>query len=86
MENQQTVFSTQLIQKMMTIRKNILKSDSNLHDGDGRKYMKSPLVNPLVRPNLQYEFRGIKSPRSGWLYKKERMEEMYQNNEISNAK
>ncbi len=51
-------------------------------DGDGRKYMKSPLVNPLVRPNLQYEFHGIKPPKTGWLYKKERMEEMYQNNEL----
>ena len=51
-------------------------------DGDGRKYMKSPLVNPLVRPNLQYEFRGIKPPKNGWLYKKVRMEEMYQNNEL----
>ncbi|MCX7019997.1 MAG: site-specific DNA-methyltransferase, partial [Candidatus Sumerlaeota bacterium] len=51
-------------------------------DGDGRKYMKSPLVNPLVRPNLQYEFRGVKSPKTGWLYKKERMEVMYQNNEL----
>ena len=51
-------------------------------DGDGRKYMKSPLVNPLVRPNLQYEFRGIKPPKTGWLYKKERMEQMYQNDEL----
>ena len=51
-------------------------------DGDGRKYMKSPLVNPLVRPNLQYEFRGVKPPKTGWLYKKERMEEMYQSNEL----
>ena len=52
-------------------------------DGDGRKYMKSPLVNPLVRPNLQYEFHGIKAPKTGWLYKEERMEEMYQNNELA---
>ena len=51
-------------------------------DGDGRKYMKSPLINPLVRPNLQYEFHGVQSPKTGWLYKKERMEEMYQNNEL----
>ena len=51
-------------------------------DGNGRKYMKSPLVNPLVRPNLQYEFHGIKPPKTGWLYKKERMEKMYQNNEL----
>ncbi|MYE87557.1 site-specific DNA-methyltransferase, partial [Candidatus Poribacteria bacterium] len=59
-----------------------IKERFKFDDGDGRKYMKSPLVNPLVRPNLQYEFRGVKSPRTGWLYKKERMEEMYQNNEL----
>ena len=62
--------------------KKYIKERFKFDDGDGRKYMKSPLVNPLVRPNLQYEFRGIKSPKTGWLYKKERMEEMYQNNEL----
>jgi len=51
-------------------------------DGDGRKYMKSPLVNPLNRPNLRYEFRGVKPPPTGWLYSRERMEEMYKNNEL----
>ncbi len=44
--------------------------------------MKSPLVNPLYRPNLRYEFHGIKPPATGWLYSKERMEEMYKNNEL----
>jgi len=51
-------------------------------DGDGRKYMKSPLVNPLNRPNLKYEFHGIRPPKTGWLYSKERMEEMLKNNEL----
>ena len=59
-----------------------IKERFKFDDGDGRKYMKSPLVNPLVRPNLQYEFHGVKPPKTGWLYKKERMEEMYQNNEL----
>ena len=62
--------------------KKYIKERFKFDDGDGRKYMKSPLVNPLVRPNLQYEFRGIKPPKTGWLYKKERMEELYQNNEL----
>ena len=62
--------------------KKYIKERFKFDDGDGRKYMKSPLVNPLVRPNLQYEFRGIKAPKTGWLYKKERMEEMFQNNEL----
>ena len=44
-------------------------------DGDGRKYMKSPLVNSLFRPNLKYVFNGVEPPENGWLYKKERMQE-----------
>lgn len=51
-------------------------------DENGRKYMKSPLVNPLDRPNLKYEFRSVNPPAKGWLYSKERMEEMYRNNEL----
>lgn len=52
------------------------------NDGDGRKYMKSPLVNSLYRPNLKYEFQGIKPPKNGWLYSKEKMQQMYENNEL----
>lgn len=52
-------------------------------DNDGRgKYMKSPLVNSLYRPNLKYEFHGIQPPPNGWLYKKERLEEWYQKGEL----
>lgn len=53
-----------------------------IFDDGGRKYMKSPLVNPLLRPNLKYVFHGVQPPRNGWLYSKERMEEMYRNNEL----
>ena len=51
-------------------------------DGDGRKYMKSPLVNPLPRPTLKYEFMGVHPPKNGWLYSKKRMEELYEKNEL----
>ena len=51
-------------------------------DGDGRKYMKSPLVNSMYRPNLKYTFHGVTPPQNGWLYSQERMEEMYNNNEL----
>lgn len=51
-------------------------------DGDDRKYMKSPLVNPLDRPNLKYVFHGVQPPPKGWLYSKERMEEFFENNEL----
>jgi len=52
------------------------------NDGDGRKYMKSPLVNPLNRPNLKYVFHGINPPPTGWLYSKERLEEWHAKNEL----
>lgn len=51
-------------------------------DGDGRKYMKSPLVNSLYRPNLKYVFNGIEPPENGWLYKKERLQELFDKNEL----
>ena len=51
-------------------------------DGDGKKYMKSPLVNPMDRPNLRYKFHGINPPKTGWLYSYERMEELYSNGEL----
>ena len=51
-------------------------------DGDGRKYMKSPLVNSLFRPNLKYFFNGVEPPENGWLYKKERMQELFDKNEL----
>ena len=51
-------------------------------DGDKRKYMKSPLVNSLYRPNLKYVFEGINPPKNGWLYSKTRMEEFYKNGEL----
>lgn len=51
-------------------------------DGDDRKYMKSPLVNPLPRPNLRYVFHGVEPPPTGWLYSKERMEDLYARNEL----
>lgn len=52
-------------------------------DKDGRgRYMKSPLVNPLFRPNLRYEYKGYSSPPNGWLYSLDRMQEMDKNKEL----
>jgi len=51
-------------------------------DGDGRKYMKSPLVNSLYRPNLKYVFKGINPPKNGWLYSKDKMQEFFDNGEL----
>lgn len=44
--------------------------------------MKSPLVNPLPRPNLRYEFHGVQPPKTGWLYSKERLEELFSKKEL----
>ncbi len=52
-------------------------------DGDGRKYRKSPVVNPLLRPNLRYVFHGVEPPPTGWLYSIERMEQLYSKNELA---
>lgn len=51
-------------------------------DGDGRKYMKSPLVNSLYRKNLKYEFHGVNPPPNGWLYSKVKMDEFFENGEL----
>lgn len=60
-----------------------IKERFKFDDNDGRgKYMKSPLVNSLYRPNLKYEFCGVKPPKNGWLYSKERMQELYDKGEI----
>lgn len=62
--------------------KKYIRERFKFDDGDGRKYMKSPLVNPLDRPNLRYEFHGVRPPKTGWLYSRERMQEMYLNDEL----
>jgi hypothetical protein len=41
----------------------------------GRRYNLGNLVSPHPRPNLTYEFRGIKPPANGWRVSRERMEE-----------
>jgi len=51
-------------------------------DEDGRKYMKSPLVNPSNRPTMQYDYKGYKSPPKGWLVKLEKMEKLDQEGKL----
>jgi adenine-specific DNA-methyltransferase len=62
--------------------KQYIKERFVFDDGAGRKYMKSPLVNSLYRPNLKYIFKGINPPKNGWPYSQEKMEEFYNNGEI----
>jgi adenine-specific DNA-methyltransferase len=45
-------------------------------DSDGRRWTTSDLVNPGLRPNLRYEYRGYKPHRNGWKISREKMEEL----------
>ncbi len=44
-------------------------------DPDGRKYRKSPIISPNPRPNLTYDYKGIKPPKNGWSISREMMEQ-----------
>jgi site-specific DNA-methyltransferase (adenine-specific) len=45
-------------------------------DEDGRRYRKSPMLSPTLRPNLIYEYKGYKSPEKGWAVSRELMAQM----------
>jgi adenine-specific DNA-methyltransferase len=45
-------------------------------DADGRRWTTSDLVNPGLRPNLRYEYKGYKPHRNGWKISLEKMEEL----------
>ena len=44
-------------------------------DESGRKFQPTSLVNPALRPNLIYEYKGYKPPPNGWMITKEKMEQ-----------
>jgi hypothetical protein len=43
-------------------------------DENGRRFQPTSLVNPALRPNLIYEYKGYKPPPNGWMITKEKME------------
>ncbi len=45
-------------------------------DENGRRYRKSPLTSPSMRPNLIYEYKGYSPPEKGWAVSREVMEQM----------
>jgi site-specific DNA-methyltransferase (adenine-specific) len=45
-------------------------------DESGRRYRKSPMLSPKLRPNLIYEYKGYQSPEKGWAVSREMMEQM----------
>lgn len=44
-------------------------------DENGRRFMKSPIQSPNLRPNLIYEYKGYRVPKKGWSVSKEVMEQ-----------
>ena len=59
-----------------------IKSHFSQVDSEGRRYTTSDLRNPGVRPNLHYEYRGIKPHPNGWAVSKERMEQYDRENRL----
>jgi adenine-specific DNA-methyltransferase len=53
-----------------------IASHFNSRDPDGRQWTTSDLVNPGIRPNLAYEYKGYKPHRNGWKISREKMEEL----------
>jgi site-specific DNA-methyltransferase (adenine-specific)/adenine-specific DNA-methyltransferase len=44
-------------------------------DEKGRRFRDADLSNPAPRPNLTYEYKGVKPPRNGWAISKQKMEQ-----------
>jgi DNA modification methylase len=42
---------------------------------DGRRFRDADLSNPAPRPNLMYEYKGVKPPKNGWAISREKMEQ-----------
>ena len=45
-------------------------------DPDGRRWKRGDITSPNPRPNMMYEFKGYPSPKKGWRYTKQRLEEL----------
>jgi len=58
-------FCSQFTRDSDEVREYIAERFTNI-DPDGRKYRKSPIISPNPRPNLTYEYKGIKPPPNGW--------------------
>jgi site-specific DNA-methyltransferase (adenine-specific) len=54
---------------------NAYKHDDN--DGKG-PYQRGPLEAPSDSPTLKFTFKGVKPPKKGWRWKKERMQEAFE--------
>jgi adenine-specific DNA-methyltransferase len=62
-------------QQFVPFEQSYIESHFTGVDADGRKWTTSDLVNPGVRPNLTYEYKGYKPHKNGWKISREKMEE-----------
>ncbi len=51
-----------------------IESQFKYSDSDGRKYMINVIRSPSPRPNLQYDFKGYKTPPNGWAVPRKTLE------------
>jgi DNA modification methylase len=64
------------------------KSTFTLNDNDGRGfYNTQPIINPGIRPNLQYTYKtnegkDYASPKNGWRFNENRMKELENDNRL----
>lgn len=63
-------------QQYVPFDKSYIESHFASKDADGRHYTTSDLVNPDVRPNLAYDYKGYKPHRNGWKISLEKMKEL----------
>ena len=73
--------SPQFHKQYQTYEKEYTESRFRFQDADGRRYSEQNLSSPNPRPNLTYEFTALNgitysSPRNGWKYTRERMENL----------
>ena len=62
--------------------KKYIKERFKFDDGDGRKYMKSPLSAPENRPTLKYTYKGYAPPPNGWLVTIDKLEKWDKENRL----
>lgn len=76
-KSQQYTFNAQFVDDSEDLPTSITKMYR--HDDNDRKglYRLGPMEAPSDSPTLKFEFRGVKPPRKGWRWNKERMEREY---------
>ena len=72
-KSNQFTFNPQYIDEIPESVSKMYKKD----DGDGRLYRLAPLDAHDPHPTCMYEFKGVKPPKNGWRWNKERMLKEY---------